>query len=59
VCTLDVFARSDQFNASGYVPAIAAAPERCIGCLNCVYVCPDFAISVNERATGRDALLRA
>jgi putative selenate reductase YgfK subunit len=49
VCGLDVFARSDQFNASGYQPAVAARAEQCIGCLNCLYICPDFAITITDR----------
>jgi formate dehydrogenase (NADP+) beta subunit len=46
VCTLDVFARSDEFNASGYRPYLAAKSEYCIGCLRCLYICPDFAIKI-------------
>lgn len=50
VCELGVFARSEQFNAAGYQPAVAQRSERCIGCLNCIYICPDFAITVTQRA---------
>jgi NADPH-dependent glutamate synthase beta subunit-like oxidoreductase/NAD-dependent dihydropyrimidine dehydrogenase PreA subunit len=49
VCGLDVFTRSDQFNAAGYLPTVAAKAERCVGCLNCLYICPDFAITITER----------
>jgi NAD-dependent dihydropyrimidine dehydrogenase PreA subunit len=49
VCGLDVFTRSDRFNASGYQPAVAERSERCVGCLNCLYICPDFAITITER----------
>ena len=49
VCGLDVFARSDAFHASGYRPYLAAHAERCIGCLRCIYICPDFAISVRDQ----------
>ncbi len=49
VCALDVFARSDQFNAGGYLPAVAARAQSCIGCLRCLYVCPDFAITITDR----------
>ena len=49
VCELGVFARSEQFNAAGYQPAVADRSERCIGCLNCIYICPDFAITVAPR----------
>ncbi len=47
VCALDVFARSDDFNASGYRPYVPAKVENCIGCLRCLYICPDFAITVS------------
>lgn len=49
VCGLDVFARSDTFHTSGYRPYVAAHAERCIGCLRCIYICPDFAISVRDQ----------
>jgi formate dehydrogenase (NADP+) beta subunit len=48
VCALDVFTRSDDFNASGYRPYVAAQAENCIGCLRCLYICPDFAITVSD-----------
>jgi formate dehydrogenase beta subunit len=48
VCALDVFTRSDDFNASGYRPYVAAKVENCIGCLRCLYICPDFAITVAD-----------
>ena len=46
-CAPGVFTRSDDFNASGYRPYIAARAENCIGCLRCLYVCPDFAIRIS------------
>ena len=48
VCTLGVFQQSDVFNPSGYQPMVVVEPDRCIGCLNCLYVCPDFAIEIKE-----------
>lgn len=47
VCALDVFERSDDFNASGYRPYTPAKAENCIGCLRCLYICPDFAITLS------------
>jgi NAD-dependent dihydropyrimidine dehydrogenase PreA subunit len=47
VCTLGVFQKSDTFNPSGYHP-MTARTEGCIGCLNCLYICPDFAIQIKE-----------
>jgi formate dehydrogenase beta subunit len=48
ICTLGVFQKSDTFNPSGYRPMTAASTDRCIGCLNCSYICPDFAIQIKE-----------
>ena len=48
VCGLDVFTRSDLFNGSGYQPAVAARAGQCVGCLNCLYICPDFAITITD-----------
>jgi Fe-S-cluster-containing hydrogenase component 2 len=45
-----VFGRSSEFNASGYQPALAEAAQRCTGCLNCLYICPDFAITITDRS---------
>jgi NADPH-dependent glutamate synthase beta subunit-like oxidoreductase/NAD-dependent dihydropyrimidine dehydrogenase PreA subunit len=53
VCTLGVFERSEDFNASGYRPYLATRAENCIGCLRCLYICPDFAITVSDK---REAL---
>ena len=46
VCGLDVFERSEDFNTGGYRPYLAARPHHCIGCLQCLYICPDFAITI-------------
>jgi len=49
VCPLGVFQQSDTFNPGGYQPMVATKTDRCVGCLNCLYVCPDFAIQINEK----------
>jgi NADPH-dependent glutamate synthase beta subunit-like oxidoreductase len=46
VCSLGVFEQAGEFNALGYRPAVAAHTDKCIGCLRCLYICPDFAIKV-------------
>jgi len=48
-CTLGVFEPSDAFNTSGYKPFAAVNAGSCVGCLRCLYACPDFAITVNEK----------
>jgi formate dehydrogenase (NADP+) beta subunit len=48
VCGPGVFDRSSEFNAGGYRPYLAARPETCVGCLRCVTICPDFAISIQD-----------
>ena len=53
-CPSRVFARSDEFNAGGYRPAVVLRSEDCVGCMRCVYICPDFAIQVRELGTRED-----
>jgi NAD-dependent dihydropyrimidine dehydrogenase PreA subunit len=47
-CPKDVFEPADHLNEQGYTPFVAAHTENCIGCLNCLALCPDFAITVEE-----------
>jgi formate dehydrogenase (NADP+) beta subunit len=51
VCPRGVFTHSDVFNSSGYQPMMAMNAERCIGCMNCIYICPDFAIEIKGNDT--------
>jgi formate dehydrogenase (NADP+) beta subunit len=48
MCHLGIFTISDRFNASGYKPFVVTSSDRCVGCLKCLYVCPDFAITIKE-----------
>jgi formate dehydrogenase beta subunit len=48
VCNLGIFGQSADFNPSGYKPAVAENADKCIGCLRCLYICPDFAITIKE-----------
>ncbi|MHB1415167.1 MAG: FAD-dependent oxidoreductase [Chloroflexota bacterium] len=48
-CKLGVYAWADHVNDRGYRPMLATKEDRCIGCGDCIFVCPDFAISVTER----------
>ena len=55
VCTLGVFERAEEFNPSGYRPYLATQAENCIGCLRCLYICPDFAIRIDNLREARAA----
>ncbi|MFP3999960.1 MAG: FAD-dependent oxidoreductase [Desulfobacterales bacterium] len=55
VCTLGVFQRLDKYNPAGYRPMSAEKTERCIGCLNCLYTCPDFAIHIRKEPMAHNA----
>lgn len=48
-CSLNIFEQSADFNPSGYKPAVAVRTDQCIGCLRCLYICPDFAITIQEK----------
>jgi NAD-dependent dihydropyrimidine dehydrogenase PreA subunit len=48
-CGLGIFGQSAEFNPSGYKPAVVEQSDKCIGCLRCLYVCPDFAITIREK----------
>jgi formate dehydrogenase beta subunit len=48
ICGMNVFSTSNAFNPSGYKPLSVKHTDHCVGCLKCVYVCPDLAISIKE-----------
>ena len=47
-CSLDIFKQSAEFNPSGYNPFVPVNQDRCVGCLRCVNICPDFAIEIKQ-----------
>ncbi|MFT8315803.1 MAG: 4Fe-4S dicluster domain-containing protein [Clostridium sp.] len=49
VCPKGIFVIKKSFNEKGYRPVDAVDTEKCIGCLKCFYICPDFAIDVKEK----------
>jgi len=48
VCNAGIFEQSDRFNPGGYLPSVVSGAERCTGCMRCLYICPDFCITVRE-----------
>jgi formate dehydrogenase beta subunit len=48
MCHMGIFATSEGFNPSGYRPFVVTNSDRCVGCLKCLYACPDFAITIKE-----------
>lgn len=56
VCSLNVFAPSETFNPGGYRPVIAKDTDRCVGCLRCLYICPDFAVSIQNGVAEAQAI---
>ena len=47
-CNKDVFEQGKALNPQGYEYVAAVHPEQCVGCLTCIGICPDFAITVDE-----------
>ena len=50
VCDQGVYQQSDDFNAQGYRPMAVVGQDKCVGCLKCLMICPDFALSVGNAA---------
>lgn len=48
VCALGIFQSAGGFNDRGYKPMQATGTDRCVGCYQCFFVCPDWAISIEK-----------
>jgi acyl-CoA synthetase (AMP-forming)/AMP-acid ligase II/NAD-dependent dihydropyrimidine dehydrogenase PreA subunit len=48
VCPKGIFSQANYFNAKGYRPVQVQNDAACIGCRQCFYACPDFAINIKE-----------
>ncbi|MDD5169859.1 MAG: FAD-dependent oxidoreductase [Syntrophales bacterium] len=48
MCHMGIFGTAETFNAIGYKPSVVISSDRCVGCLKCLYVCPDLAIKITE-----------
>jgi NAD-dependent dihydropyrimidine dehydrogenase PreA subunit len=48
LCPVRLFKPSGKINAYGYNYMTADKGKKCIGCLRCLMICPDFAIHINE-----------
>jgi 2-oxoglutarate ferredoxin oxidoreductase subunit delta len=44
LCPRKVLEFSEEFNAKGYHPPVAARLDRCLDCNLCEIICPEFAI---------------
>ena len=45
-CPAGVITLTNNFNKSGFFPAVAEHPEKCTGCAICAHMCPEVAIEV-------------
>jgi NADPH-dependent glutamate synthase beta subunit-like oxidoreductase len=50
VCGVDTFGPAEVFNSKGYRPMEVKSPDWCVGCFQCFFSCPDFAIGVREKS---------
>ncbi len=48
VCPKKILIVSDKLNQKGVYPTKATDEDLCRGCLQCVLMCPDVAITVEE-----------
>lgn len=52
VCKFGVLVPTKNFNKKGYRTVAVQNAEKCVGCRQCFFVCPDYAIDVEE-VTGK------
>ena len=48
-CPKQVLKKSGRRNTKGYVPPMAADPEQCSKCRTCELICPELAITLEDR----------
>lgn len=55
VCPKKLFSPSEKLNRKGYKPPRVENPETCTQCQNCMVYCPDLAIAVESKKSGKGA----
>ena len=53
VCPKRLFFPSKSLNRKGYKPPRVENPETCTQCQNCMIYCPDLAIAVEPKKSGK------
>ena len=46
ICPTKVLKTGEKTNEKGFYVTVPVNPEKCIGCMLCEYICPDYAIFV-------------
>jgi 2-oxoglutarate ferredoxin oxidoreductase subunit delta len=49
MCPANVFKKSDKINEKGYFIPIPVNDDKCIKCRICIVMCPEFAISLDDK----------
>lgn len=55
MCPKKLFSPSKSLNRKGYKPPRVESPETCTQCQNCMIYCPDLAIAVEPKKSGKGA----
>lgn len=55
VCPKKLFLPSEGLNRKGYKPPRVENPETCTQCQNCMMYCPDLAVAVEPKKSGKGA----
>jgi 2-oxoglutarate ferredoxin oxidoreductase subunit delta len=53
VCPQELFRPADHLNRKGYKPPRVENPEACTRCQNCMIYCPDLAVAVEPKKSGK------
>jgi 2-oxoglutarate ferredoxin oxidoreductase subunit delta len=55
VCPKKLFRPSEGLNRKGYKPPRVENPETCTQCQSCMIYCPDLAVAVEPKKSGKGA----
>jgi len=55
MCPKKLFSPSESLNRKGYRPPRVKGRETCTQCQNCMIYCPDLAIAVEPKESGKGA----